>query len=328
MTLEFAAEPDPSEELLAQVAALAPANPFSTPAYARAKRDLGLRAWVLGLRRAVEWRAACVAFVRRGRWACSLEVESLPGLSEGAEPFWDGLLGFCRRQRIGQADLGTFASPPGVIPPLRGETARERRVEHVLRLGEADLLKAMSSNHRRNIKRGQKAGLRLRTATDRAACQAHVRLMSQSLERRQGRGEAVSPEVDTAEPEALLRHGAGVLFQAVSGEEVQSSLLVLQAARGGYYQSAGTSPDGMACGASPWLVHEVACALRQRGLEVFNLGGAVESNPGLFRFKTDFGTTPVALEAVTLVLGSPFWRKCKSAVRAVRDRVRAVFGAS
>lgn len=104
----------------------------------------------------------------------------------------------------------------------------------------------------------------------------------------------------------------------MAGDTVHSSVLVLLAAKGAYYHSAGTSPDGMACGASPWLVHEAALVLRERGLEVFNLGGAIQASAGLFRFKSEFATTPVPLESVTYSTRGKFWTTCQAAWRWVR----------
>ena len=320
MTTHFFGDRDPPAELLDQLASAAPTNPFYTKAYLAAKQDLGLRVWVVGVRQPAGLLAACPVLVRQGRWSRSLEIDSLPVLPY-PDLFWEGFIPFCRKQRFADGELGTFASAPMTIPPLPGETGRQTRCEHVLFLKEKDFLKKVSSNHKRNVKRGQKAGLTLRVTDDPSLCRDHVRLMGQSLERRQERGESVTGDLDTAESEAYLRRAAGQLFQAMAGDTVQSSMLVLLAARGAYYHSAGSSPEGMACGASPWLVHETARTLQERGLEVFNLGGATETNPGLFRFKTDFGTTPVPLQAVTLYLGSTFWKTCKATLRALRARL-------
>ena len=72
--------------------------------------------------------------------------------------------------------------------------------------------------------------------------------------RRRTRGEAVSDAAASQDHRAFLESGAGELFQAVSGSTVLSSVLVLRASTSGYYQSAGTSQDGMAIGASAAVI--------------------------------------------------------------------------
>jgi lipid II:glycine glycyltransferase (peptidoglycan interpeptide bridge formation enzyme) len=96
------------------------------------------------------------------------------------------------------------------------------------------------------------------------------------------------------------------LFQALVGDRLLSSILVLRAAKGGYYHSAGTTAEGMACGASHWLVQHIAQALQSEGLQQFNLGGADED--GLVRFKVGFGSARVELEAADIQLAGPLMR--------------------
>jgi hypothetical protein len=88
--------------------------------------------------------------------------------------------------------------------------------------------------------------------------------MALSMTRRRVRGEQVSDHMTNqlAEVTALAQGGAGEVFQAVADGQVLSSILVLQSVRGGYYHSAGTSPEGMACGASHLLVHDIAVTLQ------------------------------------------------------------------
>jgi hypothetical protein len=106
---------------------------------------------------------------------------------------------------------------------------------------------------------------------------------------------------------------------------VLSSVLVLTAECGAYYQTAGTSPEGMACGASPFLIHEIARYLQERHMEVFNPGGAAPDNPGLFRFKGELGAEAVPLECAGYCTGSRLWRSLKNAARGVHERVRGLF---
>jgi lipid II:glycine glycyltransferase (peptidoglycan interpeptide bridge formation enzyme) len=139
--------------------------------------------------------------------------------------------------------------------------------------------------------------------------------MNASMERRVQRGEEVETNSRDARSGALLASGSGELFRAVSGDRVLSSILILRASQGAYYQSAGTLPDGMKMGASPFLVSRVANILKQEGHRIFNLGGASDDNPGLLRFKAGFGTREVALEAASFCPKSVVERKVHTALQ-------------
>ncbi len=326
MSLTFHVECEPGDDLLRRVAALAPANPFCTPAYVRARQALGKPVWVLGLRQGDEWTWVCPALLHAGRWSRSLEIESLP--SDPDPLFWDGLMRGCRARRIGFLEVWTMATPSATLPTLPGEEWRRPRFEHVLRLHGRDLWEALATNQKRNVKRARKSGIALRVTSDLAACADHARLMSLSMDRRKQRGESVADDSRPEHHEPYLRTGAGQLFQAVRGDQVLSSVLVLTAERGAYYQTAGTSPEGMACGASPFLIHEIARQLQERSVEVFNLGGAAPDNPGLFRFKGELGAEAVPLECAGYATGNRLWRSLKNAGRALRERLRGLFRGS
>jgi lipid II:glycine glycyltransferase (peptidoglycan interpeptide bridge formation enzyme) len=115
---------------------------------------------------------------------------------------------------------------------------------------------------------------------------------------------------------ALTGSGAGELFQVTAGGRILSSILVLLAARGGYYHSAGTRPEGMSCGASHFLVSEIAAALQAAGLTRFNLGGVSGTGTGLEQFKHGFGTTRVELQAVECELTGAFTAVLTAGARA------------
>jgi len=317
MPVDFHAEPEPSAGLCAQVSALDPTNPFCTPAYVNAQHSLGHRPWILSLTERGRMRTACTAFERVGRLNRLLKITSLPALDE-PESFWGGLRDFCRRAGITRLRVESFGSSSARIPALPGEHARGDRAEYVLDLRAPDLLGNLSTNHRRNIKRAAASGQRVVCTPDLAACEPHARLIRASMDRRDARGEAVPLDVAADPFVTLVRHGAGELYQAVVGTRVLSSLLVLRSAHGAYYHSAGTSPEGMQCGASPFLICETARLLRASGVERFNLGGAPPSDPGLQRFKAGFGSRLVALESAEFHLDSSLAHKVGAAARLVR----------
>lgn len=272
-------------------------NPFLTAAYARYREALGERACLLRVAGRSAQEASLVGFERVGRFGSRLEVPSLPLLPESVE-WWRDLMRALRRAGMVVASFGTFASPPGAGPPegTRGAV----RIRHEFPLGlDVDPLEAMSAGHRRNVRKGEKAGLALRLDGDAAA---HHALSAGSLARRRKRGERTGPGIGADDAAAAVSSGAARIMQACAGAEVLSSIEVLLSPEGAYYHSAGTSATGMSAGASHWLVHAAAVTLRREGIRAFNLGGAEPSNPGLWRFKESFGARPVATRAASVVL--------------------------
>jgi hypothetical protein len=297
------------------VAASDPTNPFYTPEYASACQSLGEQACFIGLCRGEDVVSGCIGFLSGSFLRRSLTIHSLPSISS-PQVFWQGLLELCRKLKVWRLQVDTYASPGGDIPRLPGELTRRTRKEHVLDLEQEDVLDGVCSQHRRNISRAVKAGLSVHRTREASACAQHLRLMNASLERRAKRGEEVEIREQHARTLALLTSRAGELFQAMDAEKVLSSILILRSSRGAYYQTAGTLPEGMKLGASPFLVSRVAAILKQEGARVFNLGGATADNSGLHRFKAGFGTREVVLEAASFCPKSMIERNVHGAWRA------------
>jgi RimJ/RimL family protein N-acetyltransferase len=287
-------------------------NPFHTAAYANAMRALGREVRMLP-------DALCV--IERGRLSVRLEIPSLPPSAARPE-FWQGVEELCRQEGVTDIEALSFASPPIELSPLAGEVERATRTEFVLPLLSADQLK-LSSNHKRNIRKAASAGVTVRRTRDSVEwLKAHTALMAHSAERRTARGEHVEMSTDIAPYRALLENGAAELFQAVRGEQVLASVLVLRSARMAYYHSAGSSAEGMNLGASHFLLHEIAQILKSEGIEQFNLGGAPEDST-LARFKSGFGALPVRLPRATCYVGPAWKKKMRTAIDLARgDRKR------
>ena len=130
--------------------------------------------------------------------------------------------------------------------------------------------------------------------------------------------------VTTKGPATLLESGAGELFQAMLGDQVASSLLVLRSSTGAYSESSGNSPEGMTIGASHFLRYETAIALQQDGKRVFYLGGARAHETGLRSYKSGFGTTLLPMSSVTAYLGGPLRRKVSTVADLVRHDPREI----
>ncbi len=318
MAAEFHATRAFSDDLCNQISSFEPFNPFRTAAYVETMKALGTEPWLLYETEQGRIICGCFGFVRSGRLNKLLEIPSVLPAGPGAV-FWTGLLHFCRQERISQLNVESFASTIAKIPSLSGETGRRKRVEHVLSLQNTNVRSTMSTNHRRNVQKAEKAGVLVERATASEACSDHARLQDASMERRIALGEQVSADAQSSTSFAFLTHHAGELFRATLGTQVLSSILILRSARGAYYHSAGTSAEGMAIGASHFLIWRVTEILRGEGVELFNLGGADASNPGLERFKKGFSPQEIHLESASFYLASPLRRKVVSAVRALRE---------
>lgn len=280
-------------------------NPFLTEAFARALTSVG-DVWLLGVDSKSEdrARASCPAVLRRARAIGNLTLHAVPDL-EDHRVFWEGLLQFCKDQGVDALEVGTFGCRPVAIPRLAPEMWRKHRREYVLNLEQPDRLSGYHANHRRNIRRAAQAKLELRLGLDLDACREHARLIGSSLARRRARGESVPREPAARDYLPFVEAGAGVLCQAVRGDQVLSSMLVLLSDQAGYYQSSGTSDAGRALGASHFLVDRAAEYLRSSGRGVFNLGGATSEEVGLGRFKAGFGPDVESLEAATFLVCAP-----------------------
>jgi lipid II:glycine glycyltransferase (peptidoglycan interpeptide bridge formation enzyme) len=314
VTLQFRFILQPPAAVIESLATCDAINPLHTPEYAKAHESLGARSCLLGLYRDDELVSGCIGFLSGSFLRRNLHIRSLPHLPDPAT-FWDGLLEVCQARGIWRMQIDTYASPGAVIPQLPGELERRVRWEYVLDLREENFQDSIGSQHRRSIARARKAGLSIRRTHDVSAFTTHLDLMSASTERRVNRGEKMDSQQESARPLALLASGSGEIFQAISGDQVLSSMLVLRSSKGGYYQSAGTSPEGMKLGASPFLVSQVADILKQEGVQVFNLGGAGAESPGLRRFKAGFGAREVELQAASFCPKPALQRKLHGALR-------------
>ena len=319
----LSASKHPSESDCNAIAALMPDNPFLTFAYCEARRRLGDVPWGFMLRRHGAVTDACLGFMRQGVLNRSLEVVSLPPLHH-ADEFWSGLLNYCDTYAVSSLSIQNFGSADVRLPALRSVSSRKARNEYVLRLADRDVVKAMRPSHRQRASRAVKSGLKIAQTSDVSRCSEHLGMMAASCRRRIGRGEAVSlhetasMSYEAQVMEAYLTSGAGILFQALRGDHVLSSALVLLAERGAYYQTSGTSPEGMSCGASHFLVSGIAQHLQADGKEVLNLGGVDETGSGLEEFKLGFGAERRDMEAVELFVGHPLKRHMTVMLSKVR----------
>ncbi len=320
MSLRFHAELA-TENLCTEISTLAPANPFYTWPYVEARQSLGSKAWILALSNDNQIVTGCSAFMTEGLRSRSLEIASLPKGS--IEPlFWSGLFEFCQHSCLSYLEINTYASELASIPAAPRDLSRVQRWEYVIDLTAPDIWSQIHTKHRARIKKAQKAQVQVRRTRDSNACQDHASLMMESMKRRSDRGEVVPSKVDAVYAVALVKHEAGELFQAVLQDRILSSMLILKADRGAYLQSSGNAKEGMACGASHFLVYEIARALRDSSALVLNLGGTDKLDSGLAEYKSRFGTRQIPLESATASFQRGFGARVANAARFTLNQIR------
>ena len=310
---QFQMMTDPSDEDFEDLAIQFPTNPFYTTAFARHKKMLGFQSIVFRESSDIKSSIVCPAFLRSGAMTCSIEIPSLPAVPAD-HAFWNYMYEASGRLGVFRLSIGTFASPSCAIPLLVTELGRKRRVEYSMSLQGSELWRSMRKGHKWSIKQGEKAGLRMRIATDREALSTHADLIASSMERRVGRGEDLSLGVNLDHLYALLEAGSGKLFQAMLSEEVVASNLILLAKKGAYNQTQGATAKGLSIGAPQFLIYSIGNYLRDSQFEVFNLGGTDQLGSGLERFKDGFGeaTLKVDLESAEVQLYSNTVRYAKA----------------
>ena len=260
----------------------------------------------------------CLGAWKTGRLSSSLDIRMLPDLPAGS-PFWKGLQVACKR--LGAWDLTIYAvtTGPDPIPPLGPVSFCESGIEYHLPMGADPVPLPTSSNLRRNISKAQKSGLVLHRTSSRDATPFHVGLMGSSLERRKERGEHIAGNAQYRYYEDMLAAGAGEFFQAVDASgTVLSSVFFLRSAAAAYYQSAGTSAEGMSLGASAFLIWSAAETLRKEGVTKFCLGGSTLDNTGLVRFKSGFGGVEVPFYSKGISMASPVKSRFREWLRKLK----------
>jgi Acetyltransferase (GNAT) domain len=295
-----------------------PDNPFLTAHYLASQRMLGREAWLLSLENAGAMRAAALCFMDRGRLRRTFAIPSSPPVADDS-PFWPGVRAFIADEGVTDLEVSTFASPESRIPRWPGELERIDRTEFAMPLAGLELLPRVSKSHRERISKARRKGLVVRRERSDAAIDAHVALHINSMDRRRSRGENVSLDFERAGSAALLASGSGELFQAMLGDHVASSLLILRSSTGAYSESSGNSKEGMSIGASHFLRFESALALQAQGAEIFYLGGVRPEEEGLRSFKAGFGTTPIDTQSVSAYVGGQMRRHLSSAIQWLRS---------
>ena len=319
--LNFKSNISPTAAELTAVSNVTPLTPFNTGSYAAARRIIGYKPCTLVLEADSEVTEGCLGFFKKGILSSSLELMTSPKLSE-PDIFWIGVLDFCRKERVCDLFIESFASETADIPWLPGEVSRRVRYEFILDLTSPELFQNISQDHKRDISCAQKSGLIVKKARELSAAKLHLGLVRASMAQQAVRSEGAGALNEKRFFEALLTSGSGEIFQVYHKDKVVSSIMLVKSKYYAYYQSGGTSEDGIQYGASVFCICEVATILKSEGIQLFNLGEADVNEEDLHRFKTGFGARPVKLEAVSISVGSPIKRKIRKVAKlTIRDPI-------
>lgn len=320
LTYKIVASPD--LQLLQELERLRPRDPFSTPQFAKGSQGGGSTPILIGLFDDGRLVHGCLAFMKKGRLTNWLECQSLPPLPADSV-FWAGLKKSLSQLRVSEAELRMIGGH--TIPHLGTEIGRRSGTEYIWELGSA-APSPKASNHKRNLSKAQKAGIKLEWSSAAVAVDEHLALIGNSMTRRAARGENVPSRINRRYYESMLQAKAGVFARAVHQGKTLSSIFLLQSQSSSYYQSAGTSAEGMEHGSSVFLIYQTAQELARQGQECFDLGGTfAEDSPGLARFKSGFGGTETAFEEVHLDLTSPAMRKLQTLLRLLKHDRKTLF---
>jgi lipid II:glycine glycyltransferase (peptidoglycan interpeptide bridge formation enzyme) len=103
-------------------------------------------------------------------------------------------------------------------------------------------------------------------------------------------------------------------------------MTVADAPQGAYLHTSGTSAEGMASGASHFLLYEIMLAKQKAGVAIFNLGGVRDMESGLAQYKRHFGADSVALEAAEFSTGGLLQKLILRSVATARAFRRRALG--
>lgn len=243
-------------------------------------------------------------------------VATISGKLSEAGFFRGAIIDIARQVHATKVILEIFGNRDFMMPPVIGETSRHATAIYVCDLTRDDLAAALSSNHRRNLRKAEAAGFTIAEGKTAADIEAHVRLCGASNDRRAGRGEKIQGNKDRRATEGYLASGYATLMQCRQGDETMSSILVLRIGDAAYYDTGGTSPEGMRMGGSHFLMFRTMERLKSQGVRTFSLD--VANSEGLVKFKTGFGAEEWPLQRIYI--------EYPTLVSRLKKRIRALIG--
>jgi len=166
----------------------------------------------------------------------------------------------------------------------------------------------LSNNHKRNIKKAEKANLTVKDVSAIDNIQRHITIVNDNL---LDKGvEGLSSPITYFE--SLIQSNAGKLIQIFKEQTLIASTFFFVDKGVAYYHSSGTNDEGKAVGAAYYLVEQSISLFEALGIEMLNLGGCTVSQKGLIRFKQGFRAQPRVLLSAHRKLTSSWKQKVRS----------------
>lgn len=148
----------------------------------------------------------------------------------------------------------------------------------------------LSKNHKRNIKKAKKINCEIIEPSAKSNSDVAIslsRLCTISYARHSDRGETIQSPRFLKNITQLLKNQYSRVFQAKCDNKIMASNLIIQIGDSAYYDSGGTTSEGMNNGVSYYLMSRIIEVLQKCGIVFFSLG--VANRPGLKDLNWDSG---------------------------------------
>ncbi|MBI4420472.1 MAG: GNAT family N-acetyltransferase [Gemmatimonadetes bacterium] len=221
-----------------------------------------------------------------------------------------------RAERVAEVTLDSFDALWQIGAPNQ-PTALLSRQEHevVLEPSGAALWGRLAAGHRRQVRRGDRAGWRLDLIWGTQARDLLGTVQDLASSRAAARGDGFRAQLPRLVAEASSptdRHAWGAATFTVWREATPLAAALVGWANGrAFYVLGGSTAAGYEAGAGIWLHWRIICRLCEEGFTAYNLGGTPPSaqspsDPahGLYRFKLGFGARLVPCRGARWVLSA------------------------
>jgi lipid II:glycine glycyltransferase (peptidoglycan interpeptide bridge formation enzyme) len=169
-------------------------------------------------------------------------------------------------------------------------------------------------HRRRNIRKAEKLGVQTRRENTEESFDLLMSFQADSMRRRNVSAPQSPEHVVSARRKQLTSGDVDIFVSYHEGAPVNATLFGVFNNRP-YYHVSGSSDDGYQCCGPVHLIWTAIQHYKERGATCLNLGGVLEDQTGLYRFKQDFGAT---------VISQPIGAKRISKVGSSLHKVRAL----
>ncbi len=221
-----------------------------------------------------------------------------------------------KREGVFEATFASYDSPTSRSLLRRNGYRLGERDEFVIPLTASleDIWKGLASEKRTAIRKAEKSDVVTCEENSQEALELVYRFHRQSMERRGRTLGNDSRRIELSKRHLLDTGRAVVLVTRAAGHPVNAALFGLFNQKA-YFLTSGSSDQGNRNRGPVHLLWTAIGIFKERQFTVLNLGGAKHTEPGLHRFKSQFGAE---------VLDEPSGRRVLSAMGAVLNCSRSL----